>query len=260
MKALFCPTAAPPFPPAPPIGLKTTKGEISCKWHILLLPSDNTCHDHMVTIHSNEALYRVLPSDLSLSTRAIFVIFKMFLSHYSRGTDWVESIQGLRKQVLPVPALVRPTRRLIVDQMFWIVSWQDMTICEKIDSLQPSNEAEFCGLPEASILPTAGWSTVEEKCPSTTRPELEVAMTKCPWDAVASPYGKRESREVHDAPGSNSPGNVHAWIDIGGNRYITLDYISFSRRFYPKRLTISAFQPRVQTKNNKNTESNISST
>jgi len=37
-------------------------------------------------------------------------------------------------------------------------------------------------------------------------------------------------------------------------------YMSFCRRFYPKRLTISAFQPRVQTRNNKNTGSNTSST
>jgi len=45
-----------------------------------------------------------------------------------------------------------------------------------------------------------------------------------------------------------------------GVRPFTLHYMSFSRRFYPKRLTMSAFQPRVQTKNNKNTGSNISST
>jgi len=40
-------------------------------------------------------------------------------------------------------------------------------------------------------------------------------------------------------------------LDVSGRMlHSMLHYMSFSRRFYPNRLTISAFQPRVQTKNN----------
>jgi len=42
--------------------------------------------------------------------------------------------------------------------------------------------------------------------------------------------------------------HTHTHTHTNERHYITLHYMSFSRRFYPKRLTISAFQPRVQTK------------
>jgi len=62
-------------------------------------------------------------------------------------------------------------------------------------------------------------------------------------------------------------GGSYSLLQVGPTSYYRwvllptiLHYMSFSRRFYPKRLTISAFQPRVQSKNNENTGSNTSST